>query len=362
MRKALVALFFAIVGCSGQANATTQTTPTAVSDYGPPPAGVPLVYLKDPTHPGWYAGFDWSGNPRSTIRLRTPPDNLMNLVQAPDGSAFVTIGPKTGAGEFYDRVGNPVGSAPGFREPIWADDNRHMCGITEDTNGSWWDLATILPGARAQMVAQIIPFDANPVAPPGGGVSVIACSFVSGNAVLARDAHSGPTEFWVVQMSTGKLLVHRLLPPKGPIGTLVASPDGKLLVENSSQSVGFPGGTNPPHTFVVRADSGWVESAIDPAWSVLAFGPDNLTMLVTTSTWLSGFPTRLAVVDLSGQQILWQSDGTEELATYFAEPTHGFALVLKTPRAEYSHPGADVVLFDVLRGHAARLPADYQRP
>src|SRR2546430_12149024 len=30
--------------------------PTPVGDYGPPPAGMPLFYLKDPKHYGWYVG------------------------------------------------------------------------------------------------------------------------------------------------------------------------------------------------------------------------------------------------------------------------------------------------------------------
>lgn len=51
--------------------------PTAVADYGPPPAGVPLIYLADKNHPGWYTGFDWSGKPRGTIKL--PPAHRHSL-------------------------------------------------------------------------------------------------------------------------------------------------------------------------------------------------------------------------------------------------------------------------------------------
>jgi hypothetical protein len=104
---------------------------------------------------------------------------------------------------------------------------------------------------------------------------------------------------------------------------------------------------------------GSVVASLDPAWTVLAFGPDDQTLLVT-SGWSAGRPTLVAVVDLSGR-ILWQNDGSQELATFFVEPAHGFVVMLKAPADPYWHPSIDVVLV-AAGGTTVTLPGGYQRP
>ena len=314
-------------------------------DYGPPPAGVALVYVSDPNHPGWYVGFDWSGTPRATIKLQKPLDTTTGLVQSPDGSNFVTtIGAKGGGGEFYDRLGNPVASGPEFVSAVWADDNRHMCGMVADQISGWWYLATQLPRQPAREVAQIVPYSANtPVA-----VSVIACSFAADKAVLAKGAASRPAELWAIQLSTGKVVIHRSITAQG-IGTVVASPDATFMAQNWG-----------PHTDIVRVADGSVVASLDPAWIVLAFGPDDQTLLVTSGWPSAGRPTQVAVVDLSGR-VLWENDGSQELATFFVEPAHGFVVMLKTPADQYWHPSIEVALVTG-EGKAVVLQGGYLRP
>src|SRR5207302_34521 len=50
------------------------SSPAPLADYGPPPVGVPLIYLAYLHRPGWLVGFDWSGKPRGTVKLAQPPD------------------------------------------------------------------------------------------------------------------------------------------------------------------------------------------------------------------------------------------------------------------------------------------------
>jgi len=88
--------------------AVPAATPGAslMADYGPPPAGVPLLYVKDPTHPTWLIGFDWSGQPRGTLKLDPA---IGSVGMAPDGQAFaVGFGSKGGTGEILDRLGQPL--------------------------------------------------------------------------------------------------------------------------------------------------------------------------------------------------------------------------------------------------------------
>src|SRR5579864_3074795 len=57
---------------SPQASSSPSTTGVPPHDYGPPPAGVPLIYAADPTDQQWITAFDWQGKPRGTIKLASP--------------------------------------------------------------------------------------------------------------------------------------------------------------------------------------------------------------------------------------------------------------------------------------------------
>ena len=95
--------------------ATPNASP--VGDYGPPPEGVPLLYVWDPNHDGWLIGFDWSGKPRATVKLAS----AMPIGMAPDGQSFASgFGAKGGSDELLDRLGRPVpgsGAIPGSTLP-----------------------------------------------------------------------------------------------------------------------------------------------------------------------------------------------------------------------------------------------------
>src|ERR1700674_4205425 len=55
-----------------RASAPVPAAPKA--DYGPPPAGVNLLYVHDPKHDSWLIGYDWQGQPRGTVKVAQPTE------------------------------------------------------------------------------------------------------------------------------------------------------------------------------------------------------------------------------------------------------------------------------------------------
>src|SRR4029077_4682306 len=115
--------------------------PTKSIDYGPPPAGMPLLYVRDPSKPAWLIAYDWSGKPRGTVKLRTDLAQDPGIQMSPDGSGFeVGRTYKGGTGIFLDRLGSPVATATGETDVVgamWADDNKHQCLVTVSPTFVW---------------------------------------------------------------------------------------------------------------------------------------------------------------------------------------------------------------------------------
>jgi hypothetical protein len=293
--------------------ATPKASP--VGDYGPPPAGVNLLYVHDPNHPSWLIGYDWQGQPRGTVKLAQPTEVTM----APDGSAFeVTIGAKGGSGDFLDRLGRlvPGVPAPGMPVGIWADDNRHLCVASNDPHTSSWRLGTQLPGEIVRSVA-VLPGD------PGGGqttIGVVACSIRNDLAILVRTTIAWPYEMWTVRISDGTVLSHTTYPDSHLLANVVASRDAAYIAENSSKSMGQPDLT-APSTIIRRVSDMSVVATLDPSMGVLAFSGDDSLVLVDSHPLVVGQPTLLSVIDVrSGKALPWQDQGTSALGGFVAQP------------------------------------------
>jgi hypothetical protein len=319
----------------GGSSPTPQASP--IGEYGAPPAGVALLYLHDPEHPSWLIGYDWSGNPRGTLKL---DPSQVAVGMAPDGQSFsVGLGAKGGTGEMLDRLGVPVpgsGALPGSTLPIWADDNRHMCGVSFDQQAVAWTLVTLLPGQPVKSVALI----AHDKSLGQTSIGIASCSFRNDRAILVRTTVSAPSEIWVIRLSTGKVLMHSRY--ASVLANVVGSRDGLLVAENSPQSVGQ---ITPAAlwTIVRRVSDKAVVAKLDPSQGVLAFNSDNSLVLVTTTPWVGGLPTQLAVIDLKSGKAIWTYDGPDMFGSSVAQPGgRDFALVLRAPDAT-DLPG-DVVI------------------
>ena len=316
-----------------------------VADYGPPPAGVALLYVHDPSHPGWLIGFDWTGKPRGTVKVDPA---LTTPGMSPDGQLFsVGSGAKGGTGEILDRLGNPVqgagGALPGSTLPIWADDNQHRCGMQYVAGAG--TLLTLLAG---ESVKQVI------VIPSAGDqtiVSLAACSFRNDQAILFR---SNTAETWVVRISTGKIVSHFTYPDPAGLANLVASADGTLLAENSSKSIAQVA-PNAPSTIIRRVSDRSVVATLDASMGVLAFNSDDSLVLVTTSPWVGNQPTALAIVDLRSGQALWHYTGPNMMGGVVAQPGgRDFAIYVRKP-------GVEDPLTDLMIVHADGTAVDFPR-
>jgi len=220
--------------------AATPKPTSLIGEYGAPPPGVNLLYARDPEHPTWLVGYDWTGNPRGTIKLDPA---IGGVGMAPDGQEFaVGIGAKGGSGELLDRLGHPIpgsGAIPSKAGPMWADDNRHMCGVSFDLQTFDWTFVTLAPGESVKTVA-VIARDPNV---GQTGIRLAACSVRNDQAILVRTTVAWPSEMWIVRVSDGKVLSHNTFSES--IANVVASRDGTLIAENSTKSGGQVGPTTP---------------------------------------------------------------------------------------------------------------------
>jgi hypothetical protein len=318
--------------------ATPNASPLA--DYGPPPAGVALLYMHDPNQSTWLVGYDWSGKPRATVKLGQAVAAGQYVGMAPDGQAFL-LSPtaKGGSGIFLDRFGTPIpslGGLGGYFGGVWADDNRHYCTVTLDQQTFAWTLVTQGPGEAPKQVATI----ARDTSIGQTGIGVAACSYQQDQAILVRTVIAWPSEMWVMQLSTGKVLSHTTM--AGQPANLIAGADTLFTAENSNMSIsgqqqGFPS------TIIHRVSDGSVVATLDPAMGVLAFSRDNSLVLVTTSPSVQGHAAHLALVDLKSRQIIWRYDGPEGLGAFLAEqggnldaafgPGFAIALTVNPPQA-----------------------------
>jgi hypothetical protein len=328
--------------------ATPNASP--VADYGPPPAGVPLLYVKDPSHPSWLIGFDWTGTPRGTVKL----DPAIGAVgMAPDGQSFaVGFGAKGGTGQILDRLGQPIqgagGAIPGSALPIWADDNQHTCGISFDSQTGTYSLLTLAPGQPVQGAA-VLPSSQN----GPGSYRLASCSFRNDEALVVRSSQ-WPAELLSVRLSSGKVTSRYTYASPEQLSNVVASGDSKFIAENSGQSVG-QAGTGAPNTTIRRVQDRTVVATLPPTTGVLAFNSDDSRVFVYTTPWAGGAPTALAVIDIQSGQSIWTYNGPGMFGNVVAEPGgRDFAIYVRKPAVEDP-------LTDLMIVHADGTATDFPR-
>ena len=338
-------------GAISRTPASSAATTSPAGDYGPPPAGVNLIYVHDPGHRTWLIGYDWSGKPRATVKL-DPTQTAVTM--APDGQTFALgLYAKGGNWQFLDSFGKPIGgptALPGVINPRWADDNRHVCGITLDQQTFAWTLWTQLPGEAAKRVTEI----ARDSGIGQSFVGLVACSFKNDTAVAVRTLNV-PTEYWVIQLSTGKLLKHRDNLP--PMASIVVSDDSSLVAENSTRSTGMvdaPASSTRSATTIRFLTKDTVVTTIDGSMGVLAFSGDKSLALVTLAPWVGGQPAHLGVVDLSTGAVIWQDDGTTVFDWFVVQPG-GRSFALSYSASGQPGPGPATVLIVSGDGTAIKL-------
>lgn len=332
--------------------ATPSASPAFVEDYGTPPAGVPLVYLQDPKNPLWYIGFDWTGNPRGTVKLVQAPQ--AGLDQSPDGSSFeIGSAGKGGTGQFLDRLGSPLQQTVPVQNVsgMWADDSLHICGIALDQQKFTWTLVTFGPNQPAHNVRLI----AQDSSLGETGIDVAACSFKNNRAIAVRTVVNYPSEIWSIRLSDGAVMAHTVFQSGSQLAGITGSPDATLVAHNAGQGA--------PETDVWRFPAGSGGTAavakLDRSLYVLAFSADNSVVLVATAPMIAGQPSHIGVIDLRTGRTTWSYDGPQEYAGEITEPTGAaFAIRLKTPTSSYGTVPISVVIVDG-SGSAVAIPGSF---
>ncbi len=330
------------------------------SDYGPPPAGVALVWVQDPNHPGWLIGLDWTGKPRGTDKISQSLGQFDRVTQAPDGSAFgIEPNGKGGFQLYLDRLGNPSpspASVINYQYEAWADDSRHVC--TMDGLGGHWNLGLMLPGAAS--TANVVALDPAIVQSGIIALSLVACSARNDRAIIQYSYSGRPTEFWVVRISDGAILEQRTY-AAGQLANVAASSDGAVIAENSGESVGQVAPAAAATTIRRTSDLS-VVNTLDPSMGVLGFNSDESLALVTLTPWASGVATQLAVIATQSGKMLWSYRGTEEFAGFMAQPDgRDFAVLLQAASDSSFHPSVDLVIVHS-DGSATIIPGRYVAP
>ena len=330
---------------------TPVNTHGPVGDYGPPPAGVPLVYVDHPTNgQAWVTGYDWSGAPRATVKFSSADVAAGGqVVQSPDGQAFSQgLGAKGGDWRFYDRLGHFTGEATWIQNAysvMWADDGKHVCAMNVDTTSMTYTLWTSDTKTGAKPVAQV----AHDRSVGQTVLSLAACSFRSDQAIVVRTTVSWPSELWVIRLSDGKVLGHRTF-TSGGLSTIAASADARYVAANTVDVFGTPAGQTP-RTTIIRRVADWAQVADVGTVAVLEFSGDDSRVLVTR-TLLNRTPAPVAVMDWATASTVWQYAGTGQLAGELAEPGgRAFALAFAEPQAN----GAPSVVVRIVRGDGSTV-------
>jgi hypothetical protein len=300
---------------------------------------------------------DWSGKPRGTVKLSQPINPFYTLFQAPDGSAFLVEQGKIDPAQMFDTLGNPIpqpSARYGFQ--MWSDDSRQLCTL-EGSPGRWL-IGIRTPGAAAS--AHPVAIDGPNLRSGDIAISFASCSPRNDEAIVTYSYDQRPAEVWVVRISDGRILMHQTH-PAGQLVDIVASPDGRLIAENSAKSDSqiAPAATS---TIIRRVSDGSVVSTLDASVDVLAFSADDSRALVATSPWASGVPTQLALMDVPSGTVLWRSDGVQDLESFMVRPDGAdFAVLMQATTDSSSHSPVDVVIVHG-DGTVTRIPGQYIRP
>jgi hypothetical protein len=209
------------------ATPTATPAPTSMSQLLQVPAATPVILFRDPANETQLDGITWDGSARG--RVATDPELGNGFLQNPAGTLYQWshgIGDRTGA-----VVAASATRFKGFG--TWADDGQHYCSMVSKSalppaGGEPATLQLTAVGQAPKNVAEV----AHMYDQASSGV--VACSVAKDRALVTQWTSIGTaTQFWVVQLSTGRVLWTR------PSGDIRSSRDGQYIVEISyNQSTG----------------------------------------------------------------------------------------------------------------------------
>ena len=223
---ALVITTFALIRGVGRPHATPAVTPTARTQKLSVSDSTPILLIRETSAYQKIDAITWDGKAAGTL-----PFDLGDSLPNPAANLFAS------AGVIRDRSGAVVasGSFGGkFFSGTWADDEVHFCLMTPVDNPGAGGLPTTLKlfDARAGTARDVLKVGTlyNQTF-----MSVAACSVEFDRAVVVQSAGQGigTAQYWVVELSTGKILwTHNFQESKGLPVQIVSSRDGQTVAES----------------------------------------------------------------------------------------------------------------------------------
>lgn len=193
-------------------------SPTPLSNQIAVPAATPLILYHDPSSFDQLDGMTWDGSIIGRVGYGVASGGL----GSPGGAMYTTMG------DIRDRQGQVVGAYDSKSESLtWADDDQHFCKLARTGSRDSSGPGMLQIGAQGQPVRNVTQVGSFPPATSnGGGPRVVSCSPGADRAVVDQSGGQGVgvTQFWVVQLSTG-----RTLWTGGSGSWIAASHDGKFI-------------------------------------------------------------------------------------------------------------------------------------
>jgi hypothetical protein len=200
------------------ATPTATPAPTPMSQLLQVPASTPVILFRDPVDNQQINGVSWDGSARGRVAV----NHDMGFVQNPAGTLY------GGTGFIRDRSGalvaSPVVSTKVFAG-TWADDGQHYCSLVSRSalppaGGEPATLQVTAVGQTPRNVVQVARMYDQ------ASAGVAACSIEKDRAVVVQGTSIGmAVQFWVVQLSTGRILWTR------SSGDIRSSRDGQYIAE-----------------------------------------------------------------------------------------------------------------------------------
>ncbi len=227
--------------------------PTPMSQPLQVPATTPVILFHDSADENQMDGITWDGSAKGRVAVN--PDIGMGFSQNPAGTLYGWTR------DIRNRAGAVVATLPARTKGFpgrWADDGSHYCGMaSEDPFGQPGGKPTTLQvtavGQAPRNVVQVGR------AYEQTSIGVAACSMERDRAIVIQSGGQGvgTAQFWVVQLSTGRILWTRT----DPLGNILASRDGQYIAEvSSSQTTGSATTIYSPSGAVLGHLAGGVEA------------------------------------------------------------------------------------------------------
>jgi hypothetical protein len=207
---------------------TATPAPTPMSQLLQVPATTPVILFHDPADENQMDGITWDGSARG--RVTAGPEVGMGFSQNPAGTLYGWTG------YIRNRAGAVVMTLPANTKGFggtWADDGQHLCGMVSESpfgqpGGKPTTLQVTAIGQASRNVVQVGR------AYEQTSIGVVACSIEKDRAVIVQSGGQGMStaQFWVVQISTGRIIWTKSYPLDGSILIDIrSSRDGQFIAE-----------------------------------------------------------------------------------------------------------------------------------